>query len=296
MTTYLKNADEDLAVTIDFSDDLNGDTIASVVWTTGGLTEESTSETTTAATGVFSGGTAGLTYNIEANATTAGGLNIIKAVSAIIIDEQPSATDGLTTVSRVAVQLGVTNETDVFLLSSFINEATAMIERYCGRKFKQETITTKFAGNGERYIFLDRLPVNSITSITHDGQTVPSSDYEISNAETGEIFNRYGWIETVAKSSTVSRPDVTFSEEKLYSISYSGGYILPGNASRSLPYDLERACVELVKSMFSQRKNDPSVTKQSLSGVASVEYGSGQGAANMPSSVVAILDNYRLMI
>jgi len=202
----------------------------------------------------------------------------------------------LTTADRVNLQLGLTDAAEISLLDDFIAEASQMIEDYCGRSFERETLTEKIAGNNTNMLFLSKFPIVEILSITHDGSAVTLTDVEISDAETGELYSPFGFIETARYGNTASRPQIPSSERRLYSIEYTAGYILPGEAGRNLPFSLERACVEMVKSMFARRKDDPSVVKETLAGVASVEYGAAQGAAAFPASVAAIIDNFRVLI
>lgn len=296
--TYLKDPAEDLIITIDFSAELGVDTIASVAWATD-LTEDATSNTTTAASITVSAGTDGVAYDVRATATTTAGNTFVKAVSVLVADEQAKASDGLTTVRRVATQLGITDEAELYLISEFINEASAAIEAYCNRKFKQDSVVEKVSGNGNNFMFLSRLPVASITSITHDGATVSSSDYEIANSKSGEIYNKYGWIDTVGRNSAASLPERPYSERKLYEVTYVGGYKLPSDPDRDLPYDVERACIETVAGMYLTKADNPNISKQSLAGVVSIEYNNkdaGGLGVNLPSTARAALDKHKVVL
>jgi len=65
-----QDKDEAIAYTIDWSADLNSSTVASTAWTVpSGLTNESTTATTTTSSIRLSGGTPGVVYKIEALAT-----------------------------------------------------------------------------------------------------------------------------------------------------------------------------------------------------------------------------------
>lgn len=81
-TTYLggptpvaaKDPDSTVDYEWDWSDWLEGDTIASVVWVVpAGITQTTQSNTTTAATIWLSGGTDGTTYEVTCRITTAAG-------------------------------------------------------------------------------------------------------------------------------------------------------------------------------------------------------------------------------
>ncbi|MDE1828221.1 MAG: hypothetical protein KGH65_03620 [Candidatus Micrarchaeota archaeon] len=71
---YVKDPAAVLDYTEDWSQWLGTDTISSVTWTVPtGITQTSTSSTTTTATIWLSGGTIGTTYNVDCKIVTAGG-------------------------------------------------------------------------------------------------------------------------------------------------------------------------------------------------------------------------------
>jgi hypothetical protein len=71
---FIKDPDAVLDYQVDWSSWLDTDTISTSVWTVpAGITEDSESETTTAATIWVSGGTAGTDYDLVNEIVTAGG-------------------------------------------------------------------------------------------------------------------------------------------------------------------------------------------------------------------------------
>lgn len=71
---FLKDPGDRLDYQIDFADWLGADTVSSVSWDVpSGITNYSTSTTTTTATIWLSGGTHGQDYTVTGQATTAGG-------------------------------------------------------------------------------------------------------------------------------------------------------------------------------------------------------------------------------
>ena len=73
-TKFIKDPDAVLDFTVDWSDWLDSDTIASVTWVVPtGITKDSDTKTTTTATIWLSGGTVGTNYSIVCRITTAGG-------------------------------------------------------------------------------------------------------------------------------------------------------------------------------------------------------------------------------
>ena len=72
--TATKDPNSTLDYRINWSDWLGVDTIATVAWTVpSGITQTSTTNTTTSATIWLSGGTVGTRYNVVCRITTAGG-------------------------------------------------------------------------------------------------------------------------------------------------------------------------------------------------------------------------------
>lgn len=75
METYTKDPDAILSYGFNWTEWLNGDTIATSDWLLpSGITEDSASNTTTATQIIISGGTAGTSYVVTNRITTAGGL------------------------------------------------------------------------------------------------------------------------------------------------------------------------------------------------------------------------------
>lgn len=74
MSSFLHDPNAVLDYTVDWSDWLGADTLASVTWTVPtGVTKASQSNTTTTATAWISGGTAGTDYSLGCKVVTAGG-------------------------------------------------------------------------------------------------------------------------------------------------------------------------------------------------------------------------------
>lgn len=81
MKLYTKAPTEVLDYQEDWSDWLGTDTIATSTWSfPAGITKESDTNTTTAATVWVSGGTLGTTYRTSNTVTTAGGRTAIRSV------------------------------------------------------------------------------------------------------------------------------------------------------------------------------------------------------------------------
>lgn len=65
-----QDTDEAVSHTVNWTRDLNGGTISAVTWSTSGLTNESSTNTTTTASVRLSGGTPGQDYRVTCAVTT----------------------------------------------------------------------------------------------------------------------------------------------------------------------------------------------------------------------------------
>ncbi len=78
---FWKDPDSIEDFTIDWSDHLGSDTIATSVWTVpSGLTQDSETETTTTATVTLSGGTVGAFHTVTNRITTDGGRTLDQSI------------------------------------------------------------------------------------------------------------------------------------------------------------------------------------------------------------------------
>lgn len=67
------------------------------------------------------------------------------------------------------------------------------------------------------------------------------------------------------------------------------GHILPGDPGRTLPYDIERACITLVKAYYFSRQRDPLVKSENIQDAVQSSYWIGA----LPPEVEGILSLHR---
>ncbi|WP_010500652.1 hypothetical protein [Paenibacillus elgii] len=136
-------------------------------------------------------------------------------------------------------------------LSLHLMAASQAIESFCKRSFRKQQYTERMSGYKSDYINLRNFPVASVESLT--GQTGEITDYEILSE--GRLYRRNGW--------PIGKHNIQ--------VTYTGGYVLPGDATpdnpRTLPESIELACLFLAKTTFSgqlgvagERFGDYSVT------------------------------------
>lgn len=153
----------------------------------------------------------------------------------------------LTTLNEVKCVLGEnTNDFDADLQLR-ITAISKRADHVAGRIFEKSTYVEIHHG-GEKRLYIDNPPIESITEIVWDdfanfsnGFVIASSDYHIVNR---------GWD----IASTIG-PFPGTSNEEVLRVTYIGGYLDANNASTTLPADLTYAIAEQVVYEFRRRKD-----------------------------------------
>jgi hypothetical protein len=207
----------------------------------------------------------------------------------------PLAANALTTLQTVLDELSLTGDgsSQDARLIRYINAASTAIESYCNRSFYRESAKVeKVAGYRSVILQVSKRPLNSIASITFDGDTVDSDNYEIhGNGDLGQIYGVGGWLWTaVLREDIVSAP-MPGSERLLYEVTYDGGYYTPeqGAGTPALPDDLEDACIQMVTGRWQSKGRDPNLKSEKLTTWAATYDNDPSG---IPANVRLILDRY----
>ena len=77
-------------------------------------------------------------------------------------------------------------------LSALISVASAAVEAACGQAFTQAAVDVYLDGRDKPSLWLDRLPIASITAITIDGTEILTTDQYSFHPETGELRRNDG--------------------------------------------------------------------------------------------------------
>lgn len=199
----------------------------------------------------------------------------------------PGASIDLTVLNTVKTELGITNTTNDAWLQTKITQASAAIAASCDRVFQQETVADYFSldwrtcrSNGA--LVLSRTPVASIVSLIEGNATIDASNYEF-DEQKGMVWRMLSNV----------RGGYWFGGQIV--ITYVGGYEL----LTTLPFDLEQACILLVKGSWFSKTRDPLIKSVSIPDVASYDYwgggAGGQGAA-FPPDVENLVAKYRRVL
>lgn len=205
------------------------------------------------------------------------------------------AANALTTLDTLRAELGLDEDVSKdALLERWINEASAALERHCGRKFQKASVTEKLKGTGTRELLLSRTPIVSITSVTLDEDVLDADDYEIEDAEVGILSRSNGWPADEERCIGIAWTPIPGTGERNIAVAYVGGYVLPNDAGTcTLPPDLERACIETVKSMSAAQLRDPAVSSEQLGDYSVTYRASSGGAGILPEAALALADAHR---
>lgn len=163
------------------------------------------------------------------------------------------ANNALTTLDFAKRYIGYeegNNERDEFL-TFCINSASSMIEQYCNRNFGLRTYHEIRQGTGSMKLILDHYPIIEVKELLIGGQPVNIERIKVLS-DSGMLYRPDGGFpaHTITGKFLYPRPD-----EDGYNIfvKYSAGYVLPKDATednpRTLPYDLEKACLKMVRLM-----------------------------------------------
>lgn len=168
----------------------------------------------------------------------------------------------LTTVADVKESLGISsgNNSKNNLIIRKINQATLMIEGYCGlstdHHFKQTTYTNEeYDGSGSNALILKMSPVSSLTSFQNRATSENQDDWD--DIETEHYF----------LDSAAGVIDLLFTQTNnfnKYRLTYTAGY-------STIPADLAEACATLAAYLV-ENSTPGSAIKSKQEGSRSIEY------------------------
>ena len=187
----------------------------------------------------------------------------------------------LTTVSRISRVPGINLAPEA--AEDLINEASEAFASEVGRDIHYEVdAIANLRGYGSSVLRLyNHVPLVSISSIVFDGNAIDSDDYEIvatDDPNVGHIrAKNSNWAWTADRSTDITGDPLVGTERALYVVTYTGGYVTPqqdaddDSLTRNLPYDIERAVIDMIVSIHRGDGRDGRVRSKKVSR-GSVEY------------------------
>lgn len=195
----------------------------------------------------------------------------------------PAESTRLTTLAAVKADLGLSGSANDSALEALIDQFSDAIGAWCGRTFGAATVRETLEITrlcDRRSILLEQWPVMAISSITVAGEALATDAYVLDAAK-GELLYR-----GEATRFTLWPAGETIAV-------YSTGYALPDDDDRTLPHDIERACILMVRSAWTSMGRDPALRSEESTGVAVFTYFAAQGAG-LSLEAQAMLSPYRL--
>lgn len=170
------------------------------------------------------------------------------------------ASYALTSVADVKESLGITGTSQDNLITRKINQATDMIEAFCGKNNGQHFASTTYTseeydGTGTSQLILRNNPVISLSNFSernttqnsNDWTTIDTQDYFV-DLTAGVIDCRFGIL----------------NYWNLYKVTYVAGFA-------TIPSDLAEACVMLACALVESASTGASVKKKTQ-GPKTIEY------------------------
>ena len=206
----------------------------------------------------------------------------------IITVVTPATNERLTTVARIQADLGITgNDAEI---GTAIDEASSRIEAELGYHLALETVVETFRPahgnyyNGSSSILLERTPVVEITAISADTGALVDGEWVVDPVN-GLVL----WVDGVGM--------VTPWRFTTLTVTYSGGWVMPGDEGRTLPPALEAAAVAYCRSLLSSRDRDPMLRSVEIPGVITRDYYSQNRAGGesvlLPPDVATMLNPFK---
>tara|TARA_R110002072_G_scaffold86176_11_gene194579 strand:+ start:2183 stop:2809 length:627 start_codon:yes stop_codon:yes gene_type:complete len=189
----------------------------------------------------------------------------------------PAASQDLTELITFKQELGLSDSGSDALLARLVSEASAMVAGHCRRIFAREGLLERLLlTSGRSPLLLSRYPVAALDSVALDGQVLDATAYQL-EAGLGLLHCLDGRYAGRWSGEVVLR--------------YQAGWRLPGDESgpRDLPQEVERATLELAKSLWFARLRDPQLDSEDLPGVYKAVY----GRSALPAQVISLLAPYR---
>jgi hypothetical protein len=208
----------------------------------------------------------------------------------------------LTTSVAVALELGI-SPSDL-RVPRLIAVASAAIKAYLDRgDLHYGERTEKIKGYGTRLIVVKCAPIDTITAIVIDGQTLDAPTYEVEESSTGIIARIGGvWPFTGFDRASVAGGVVAGTESPSIRVTYKCGWVTPNQASsagwagpaRSLPFEIEEACVQTVVALYRRGGEDREVQSERLGDYSATYLAPGIGGLLSNHALAALAPHRRL--
>jgi hypothetical protein len=181
--------------------------------------------------------------------------------------------------TKLYLQIPLLEITQDEQVRDFINEVSSLVERYCRRKFIQETITERYNGTRIAEILLNHWPVTAIVAVHEDSNRVFDSD-SLLDPSTYTIRG-----DEMQDGYYLERYDVIFARgQGTVQVEYTFGY----PTFQTVPGDLQLATKRTIGYYFKQQQNKDFTQTNKSKGDENITLIDG-----IPKAAATILDFYQ---
>jgi len=191
----------------------------------------------------------------------------------------------LTEVATVKEALGVSSATFDAIIARLIDAATDAIEEHVRHTFAKQTYIETVAGSDHPLLLLTNVPIVGTPTIICDSS--PITDFVVQDAVVGSLYRQVGWARESWIGWNTEARRITGTENLNFSVTYEAGYVMPSEANRTLPNQIEQACIETVVAWYKGKARDKSVKSKKV-GDLQIIYTEAM-ARGIPSSARALL-------
>jgi len=185
----------------------------------------------------------------------------------------------LTTVQAVKDELQIPQNDsgrDAFL-ERLIRQASGDAVSFCRRPFARQRVRETNLQYRDGYVMVTLTPVEEVHSLTLNGQVVLG--VEIEDADTGTITGSGNALLGLGEARWWNDPfGASLPRGSSAVVEYTGGFVVPADALRTLPYDVEAAVISLVKGAYEEATDlgDATIARLSVDDIT-VQYDTATG-------------------
>lgn len=149
--------------------------------------------------------------------------------------------NALTTLSRIKTELDIPSGNSDFdtRLEYYINACSNWIEEVSNRIFRSQAYTHRFDGNNKKEILVEQFPITAITEVNVDDAWTFAAGTALGAGETTIVDDI--WIARRCGLFRIENPQNV-------QIQYTAGFA-------TTPPDIEQACIEWVRHLWSVQKS-----------------------------------------
>lgn len=217
------------------------------------------------------------------------------------------ADSDLTLAATAAEALGVSPSDPK--LPRLIGAASEAMAAYIGRRLHYGAAhVERLAGYVNQVrLYLGVTPVLTVAQVVlPDGSVLTEAADDFALEDGTVLYRAAGWPFTgLVRAGLLYDMPAVGTEKRGIVATYAGGWVTPAQAAtpgwsgpvRSLPYELEEACLQTVASLFAKQGADQTISSESL-GAYSVSYRPNviPGGGLIPDAVMPTLDRYRRLL